>query len=225
MNKNTKDEALKLALKSLEGLADYRYTERVKQALAAIREALAEPSEALTSGANEQPAPAPEVREQQEPDCSICPTCGGMASDPIVPPEYWQQSTECVEPVARETLPCPFCGNSGLDFDEGSTYRWGIASCSGCGASCGEIRREYPDKGEWHKEAIAEWNRRTSPPANANAGKPWVGLTDEQALALNSPRPGVCYVYPSEWEDVGLPFVRAIEAKLREKNEHREKNA
>lgn len=69
------------------------------------------------------------------------------------------------EPVAGEPLPCPFCGNSGLDFDEGSTHRWGIASCSGCGASCGEIRREYPDKGEWHKEAIAEWNRRASPPA------------------------------------------------------------
>ena len=81
------------------------------------------------------------------------------------------------EPVAGKPLPCPFCGHKGLDFDEGSTYRWGVASCSGCGASCGEIRREYPDQGQWHTEAIAEWNRRTPQPAS----KP---LTDEQFLEL-----------------------------------------
>jgi len=46
----------------------------------------------------------------------------------------------------------------------------------------------------------------------------WVGLTDEEAKAVNFPKPGVCYVYPSDWEEVGLPFVRAIEAKLKEKN-------
>lgn len=109
------------------------------------------------------------------------------------------------EPVAGEPLPCPFCGNSGLDFDEGSTYRWGIASCSGCGASCGEIRREYPDKGEWHKEAIAEWNRRASPPAQR---KP---LTHPQIHELDWPD-GVSF------EEI-LPFARAIEAAhgIREK--------
>jgi hypothetical protein len=48
-----------------------------------------------------------------------------------------------------------------LDFSDGETYRWGVASCGGCGASCGDVRREYPDQGEWHAEAIAEWNRRS----------------------------------------------------------------
>ena len=66
----------------------------------------------------------------------------------------------------REPLPCPFCGHVGLDFSDGSTYRWGLASCAKCGATCGEIRREYPDKRGWHAEAIAEWNKRT--PAAAN---------------------------------------------------------
>jgi hypothetical protein len=68
--------------------------------------------------------------------------------------------------------PCPFCGHVGLDFSEGSTYRWGEACCSGCGATCGEVRREYPDKGEWHQEAIRQWNTRAK-------RHEWVGLTDE----------------------------------------------
>jgi hypothetical protein len=75
------------------------------------------------------------------------------------------------EPVAGQPLPCPFCGHIGLDFGDGETYRWGIASCGGCGASCGEVRREYPDKSEWHTEAIAEWNRRS--PAAQPAQEPW----------------------------------------------------
>lgn len=57
-------------------------------------------------------------------------------------------------------LPCPFCGQTGLIFDDGSTHRWGIASCDGCGATTGEVRRDYPDDGEWHAEAIKKWNRR-----------------------------------------------------------------
>ena len=68
--------------------------------------------------------------------------------------------------------PCPFCGHVGLDFTDGSTYRWGEASCSGCGATCGEVRREYPDEGKWHEDAIKEWNTR--------AKREWVGLTDEE---------------------------------------------
>lgn len=57
--------------------------------------------------------------------------------------------------------PCPFCGHCGpLDYQDGSTYRWGVASCASCGASAGETRREYPDTGDWHKDAIAQWNSR-----------------------------------------------------------------
>jgi hypothetical protein len=72
--------------------------------------------------------------------------------------------------------PCPFCGHIGLDFSDGSTYRWGEASCSGCGATCGEVRRKYPDKGEWHQEAIKEWNTR--------AKREWVGLTAHDKAVL-----------------------------------------
>lgn len=56
--------------------------------------------------------------------------------------------------------PCPFCGHTGLSFEDASTYRWGIAVCNGCGASAGETRREYPDTGAWHAEAIKQWNTR-----------------------------------------------------------------
>jgi transcription elongation factor Elf1 len=80
-------------------------------------------------------------------------------------------ATPVKEPVAGQPLPCPFCGHIGLDFSDGETYRWGVASCGGCGASCGEVRREYPDKSEWHTEAISEWNRRS--PA---AQRQWVEI-------------------------------------------------
>lgn len=60
-----------------------------------------------------------------------------------------------------EIKPCPFCGSyEGLTFTDGETYRWGVAYCSCCGASAGETRRKYPDKGEWHEEAIKQWNTR-----------------------------------------------------------------
>lgn len=60
-----------------------------------------------------------------------------------------------------EPKPCPFCGHTGLDFsEEGSTYRWASASCGGCGATTGEVRK----RDGWHEDAIAEWNTRTPPP-------------------------------------------------------------
>jgi len=69
---------------------------------------------------------------------------------------------------ARSPLPCPFCGHVGLHFADGSTYRWGLASCGGCGATCGEVRRNYPPDDAWHAAAINEWNRR-DPKAVASA--------------------------------------------------------
>lgn len=57
-------------------------------------------------------------------------------------------------------LPCPFCGYVGLDFSEqGSTFRWGTASCEGCGATVGETRKHE----DWHRDAIEAWNRRATP--------------------------------------------------------------
>jgi hypothetical protein len=114
------------------------------------------------------------------------------------------------ELVAGQPLPCPFCGHIGLDFSDGETYRWGVASCGGCGASCGEVRREYPGKSGWHTEAIAEWNRRS--PA---AQRQWVGLTDEEiSEAYNAASRKALYRMGTTREDV----YEAIEAKLKEKN-------
>jgi len=62
--------------------------------------------------------------------------------------------------VSQDLKPCPFCGHVGLEFGDGSSYRWGIAYCGQCGATCGEVRRRYPDDGKWHAEAIKEWNTR-----------------------------------------------------------------
>ena len=40
-------EAMQQALEALEGLADYRYTDRVKNTMASLRQALAEPEQEL----------------------------------------------------------------------------------------------------------------------------------------------------------------------------------
>ena len=93
------------------------------------------------------------------------------------------------EPVAGQPLPCPFCGHIGLDFADGETYRWGVASCGGCGASCGDVRREYPDKGEWHSEAIAEWNRRYTRPQSMTP------LTDERLELIGHADLGINNIY------------------------------
>ena len=60
-------------------------------------------------------------------------------------------------------LPCPFCGAEKVSVREGSTYRWVFAECDECGASAGEIRRQYgqgADAPEVIADAIAEWNIR-----------------------------------------------------------------
>ena len=68
-----------------------------------------------------------------------------------------------------DLLPCPFCGAVGLDFAEGSTFRWLEPSCAGCGATCGEVRVQTMGDGspdQWleaaKKDAIAEWNTRAA---------------------------------------------------------------
>jgi len=68
-------------------------------------------------------------------------------------------------------LPCPFCGNAGLQFREGSTFRWLIAECAKCGATQGETRIQTIGEGtpaEWvaqsKKDAIEVWNTRVVQP-------------------------------------------------------------
>ena len=64
-------------------------------------------------------------------------------------------------------LPCPFCGETDITTSEGSTFRWMLAECNGCGATCGEVRvqtigdgtpRDWRLRGE--RDALAEWNKR-----------------------------------------------------------------
>jgi hypothetical protein len=69
-----------------------------------------------------------------------------------------------------ELKPCPWCGHIGLDFQEGSTFRWLEASCAGCGATAGETRVQTVGEGhpsDWRKaaeaEAIIQWNTRATP--------------------------------------------------------------
>jgi hypothetical protein len=75
--------------------------------------------------------------------------------------------SEAIKPTPGS---CPFCGHVGLDFAEGSTFRWIVASCGGCGASLAETRIQTLGEGtkdEWMAEAkadaIAAWNRRSDP--------------------------------------------------------------
>jgi Fe-S-cluster containining protein len=83
-------------------------------------------------------------------------------------------------------LPCPFCGHVGLSHNEGSTFRWLMTECNGCGAQCGEERintlsMERSAAMEQAKEAaIATWNTRA-------AQRPWVGLTDEDVNRESAP--------------------------------------
>lgn len=73
--------------------------------------------------------------------------------------------------MSEQIKPCPFCGHVGLDFAEGSTFRWMLAVCDGCGANCGEERVQTSGDGsreEWwtaaKDRAIATWNTRATQP-------------------------------------------------------------
>jgi hypothetical protein len=183
----TKDEALKLALSCIKSSVEYkRGNATFIEAAEDVEQALAAPVQKGAIGAEYQKSPwdgkgismPPPEAPVQEPVAWIHvdayqpsnrhlewkENCKGYEGDWVKHPLYTTppaQPAPVQEPVAGQPLPCPFCGHIGLDFSDGETYRWGIASCGGCGASCGDVRREYPDQGEWHTEAIAEWNRRS----------------------------------------------------------------
>lgn len=96
-----------------------------------------------------------------------------------------------------ELLPCPWCGHVGLDFSEGSTFRWRIAECANCGASTGEERIQTLGEGtreEWEanvrERLIAAWNRRAPPVGHLTAS------TDKDrsvwiSVDARLPQPGV----------------------------------
>ena len=67
-----------------------------------------------------------------------------------------------------EPLPCPFCGHVGVTHNEGSTFRWLVTECNGCGAQCGEERIDTlsTDQGaaieQAAEAAIKTWNTRAA---------------------------------------------------------------
>jgi hypothetical protein len=76
-----------------------------------------------------------------------------------------------------EPAACPFCGHIGLDFAEGSTFRWLDYSCGGCGMGS-ETRMQTMGAGtleQWRAEAerdaIKEWNRRATPPGELDSAR------------------------------------------------------
>ena len=110
-------------------------------------------------------------------------------------------------------LPCPFCGHVGLEFREGSSFRWLLAECGSCGASCGETRIQTTGNGnplEWadaaKTDAVKQWNERapaTAPDdqlrkyvellltnANWNVG----GVLSEESRRRDYPSNGVAHV-------------------------------
>ena len=73
-------------------------------------------------------------------------------------------------------LPCPFCGETGLDFREGTSFRWLAYSCSECGIGS-ETRVQTMGEGtndEWlaqaKADAVASWNKRAPLPELRFAG-------------------------------------------------------
>lgn len=64
-------------------------------------------------------------------------------------------------------LPCPFCGrvpdaSNPATFWMDETTKWGAVECCCVGP---EIRTGYEPLEKWRDEAIAEWNKRATPPA------------------------------------------------------------
>ena len=65
-----------------------------------------------------------------------------------------------------KALPCPFCGYAEINFHEGSTFRWLVTECNGCGAQCEEIRIDTMNKDreaaidDARARALAAWNTR-----------------------------------------------------------------
>lgn len=83
-------------------------------------------------------------------------------------------------PLKRELKPCPFCGETGLDFDEGSTFRWLLPSCKGCGAV-----REY-GIGVARLAVGMQWQWKT--PSGALLPLPAMPMTTHERLQPKDPK-------------------------------------
>ena len=118
--------------------------------------------------------------------------------------KIWQLPHPESRTMTDELLPCPFCGHVGLDFDDGSTFRWLLPSCSNCGATRGEVRIQTTGNGtpeDWRSEAerlgIEAWSTRY------NAAEP---------VYLER----TCYVeYQESFNEVTLKQYQKLEPKNR----------
>jgi len=60
----------------------------------------------------------------------------------------------------KRLLPCPFCGEIGVSFRAGETFRWRVMYCVSCEASCGEIRyNNTTDDGGYEKKTLDLFER------------------------------------------------------------------
>jgi hypothetical protein len=91
-----------------------------------------------------------------------------------LPPSQAPAGVEAAQ-QGQDALPCPFCGAVGLEFGQGSTFRWITAECAGCGATTGETRIQTFGEGtreEWltdaRQDAIKAWNTRAATSAKSH---------------------------------------------------------
>lgn len=208
MNKSI--DALKLALEALElcmSRPNYGapWTEK---AITAIRETLAEQlaqeepvsdTELINRGCHYQTELTKPAQQQDIPDL-IAGALGvsrGTAYD-LMREALAEQPAQQQEPVAGFELL-----REARDNCKASIVEEGISAS----------RKEY----RIDLEARLTAAMNTSPPAS----KPWVGLTDEEIIEVIHP----LVMADMADEATDYEIARAIEAKLRERNEHREKNA
>ena len=62
-----------------------------------------------------------------------------------------------------DLLPCPFCGDVGLNFSQGSNFRWLAYACVSCGMGS-ETRMKTTSaesRVEAELDAADQWNTRT----------------------------------------------------------------
>jgi Lar family restriction alleviation protein len=82
--------------------------------------------------------------------------------------------------VTEEIKPCPFCGGTSIQVQQGSTYRRLVAICADCGAQGPEVRQTALDaKSPDQDAALRDWNTRVNP-EHLSPANPW---PDIQILA------------------------------------------
>ena len=221
-------DTLKLALEALEWFtaAEPGDEPPINAAITAIRAALASKSEALAHAPTEREQPA------EIPQSITCPFCysqhvPGWMHDynmdrmkkPTPPPEcqtdaektafafgWWKALEENRKQPAQQQEPVAW-----MIWTHGPVLVF--MSKDEANMEFDRLNHAYPEPTRMLVPLYTSPPIEATPLASQRSVKPWVGLTDEEAIFL------------IENECLGRgDLVEAIEAKLREKNEPREKN-